>query len=205
MTRIILASAVLMLMGCPGTHEQPCSSMMPCPPGQVCDRAVGGSFCSPACSLETDGGFCDDGSVCASYGGPFACRRGGTVNEGEVVGIGGETCARGLAPARDYTVDPAGIPPRVVTRCGRRCERNSECREGESCRQDGVCGPACDGIGCAPEQFCVSYPGGKDYCVDARRYARIDCDGDGDADCWPYLQCDPEAVGGCEHPPVDEI
>lgn len=98
--------------------------MSPCSPGLVCDRAVGGSFCSAACA--SDMRFCEDGSVCASYGGPHACRRGGTVGEGEVVGLGGETCAPGLAPARDYSVDPAGMPPRVVLRCGRACERDSD-------------------------------------------------------------------------------
>jgi len=43
------------------------------------------------------------------------------------------------------------------------------------------------------------------YCANARRFARIDCDGDGDADCYPGFVCDATVVGGCEHPPPEDL
>jgi hypothetical protein len=201
--RPLLATAALLLSACPGPSLTPCSTMEPCEPGQVCDRAAIGSFCVPTCTGVMTSPFCADGSVCASYGGPLACRLGGTIPEGGVVTVGGETCARGLLSAADYTVDPAGMPPRIVRICMRACGRDAGCRAGEQCRGDGACGPGCGGLGCEPDEHCVTYRG-ADYCVDARRYARIDCDGDGDADCPPYAQCDAAGVEGCSRVPPEE-
>jgi hypothetical protein len=93
--------------------------------------------------------------------------------------------------------------------CEPICDTDAQCRSGERCQMfGGTCDVPCEGPGstpCTAPNRCVD-----GFCVNERRFARIDCDGDGvitltgclgaECDCRPTFVCDPEAIGGCAHP-----
>jgi hypothetical protein len=116
------------------------------------------------------------------------------IPEGAIVTTD-DGCAFGMAPDYDFTSEPR------VSRCARVCDADSDCRELEDCVNH-RCRPNCrvEGQMCEPPNLCVDFGA---YCVNPRRFARIDCDGDMDQDveCSPALVCDATAIGGCGRPP----
>ncbi len=195
-----LGSGVVTLASCLYAHPAPlyCGPGVPCPEGQGCDRSTMGLVCVDLCDPLTDGRRCDNGAACygvaAGPPGLLFCRAGGPRLEGE--DAAGSVCAFGLAPAEDFTTDP------LIERCEPVCESDAHCRAGELCAF-GSCVPDCGrtpGV-CGAGNACVMGL----WCTNPRRLARLDCDGDGVYDCAPYFECDASAIGGCEHPPREEL
>jgi hypothetical protein len=134
----------------------------------------------------------------------MACYPGGLATEGTTTLLGSE-CGFGLAPRPHYDEEPLRFT------CEPVCDTDADCRAGERCHSygGGTCDVPCEGSGatpCAPPNRCVD-----GFCLNERRFARIDCDGDGvithtfcnpelDCDCFPWGVCDPDAIGGCAHP-----
>lgn len=194
-----LWSGVVTLASCLYAHPAPlyCAPGVPCPEGQGCDRSTMGLVCVDLCDPLTDGPRCDNGAACygvaAGPPGLLFCRAGGSRLEED--DARGAVCAFGLAPAADYATDP------LIERCQPVCESDAHCRAGEWCTM-GRCAPDCDVPGvCGAGNTCVW---GR-WCVNARRLGRLDCDGDGAPDCLPFGQCDASAIGGCAHPPPEEL
>lgn len=124
------------------------------------------------------------------------CWPGGAVPEGNPATTQFE-CSFGLRTLPDFEAEP------VRQICEPACNVDGDCRAGERCLDFGACRPPCRApTDCASGSTCLS----TGVCVNARRFARIDCDGDGDLtpECIPSLQCDTEAIGGCAHPPEGE-
>lgn len=189
---------VLTLIGCANAHYPPCESGT-CAEGFVCDPSIEGNVCVPACVIMVDGFICEDGAACYFRPrGGFRCAAGGTVEIGEVV-LEPESCVFGTLPREDWTSDP------LVWRCLVACSNDGDCAVAETCTEGG-CVPRCAGRSevCGPANRCA-VDGGQEYCVNERRFARIDCDGDGSADCPPYATCDASAVGGCTHPAAEDL
>jgi hypothetical protein len=116
------------------------------------------------------------------------------VAEGGIVRGDGDECAFGMSGDYDFTSEP------LVRRCARVCDADAECGELERCVNH-RCRPNCrvESNACDPPNLCVDFGA---YCVNPRRFARIDCDGDMDQDveCSPALVCDAMAIGGCTYP-----
>lgn len=186
MTRALIATMVV-ATSCgvpPGPSLIPCNSATPCSAEMVCDVSGSGSYCAHICDPGRP--LCEDGAACyeRAGGGP-RCVVVGTVPEGEL--LADNSCARGLLPVTDYSGEPVG------RRCEPACNRDSDCRTGEVC-QLGHCDRRCTIDSCPDGLFCIATIR-ETFCVNARRFARSDCDGDGLGDCAPYSMCD--AVGEC--------
>lgn len=184
--------SVVSLSSCADSHPAPqsCASDADCTEGGVC---VGASDGEGLCFVECDYAVaqrCADGSWCRAAPTLSYCWPGGPTPEGEVELRRGD-CAFGLAQTTDYTAEPL----RLI--CGPVCNVSDDCRRGEMC--DGRCMPPCTSSTCVAPNRCAF-----DRCVNERRFARSDCNADGTPDCHPAFVCDPEAIGGCEHPPEGE-
>jgi hypothetical protein len=197
-----LASSAWLVAGCPSTHHAPCD-LGSCPEGYACDSSLEGDVCVERCTVLDVIPFtslCDDGAACYWRPGGDRCAAGGSLGIGAVVDpFSEEACAFGLLPRPDYTSDP------LVQRCVLGCSDELPCPTGDLCTSSG-CMPLCVAgtAPCGPGNTCIML-GGYPECVNPRRLARIDCDGDGDADCHPAFVCDASAVGGCEHPPPEDL
>lgn len=198
MPRVVaLAWALAFWAGCADSHAgEPCSDEQPCPAPLVCDFGLDemgvryARACVPTCD-ELTTSRCTNGALCLAN----RCSAGGSVPQG---GVGDEfTCAFGLVGRLTFAGEPA------VRICTPVCNTAADCEGGEVCSISSCTRP-CEGpdsVPCSPPARCV---GGVD-CVNERRFARIDCDGDGDADCDPALACDLAAIGGCAHVPREEL
>lgn len=192
-SRLALALASVCANACSLSYDgDECDEGRPCEAPLRCD--VDRPDTSRRCIEDCDGvSRCDNGAWCTSIG----CTGGGTVGDGEVATDGG-ACAFGLAPVVDYTSDP------LVSRCRPVCNVSADCPAGTTCQNGAVCMGSCMGPGatvdCEPPNRCAD----TYVCANERRYDRADCDGDGVLDCQIGLVCDPEAIGGCAHPPMGE-
>ena len=139
-------------------------------------------------------GFSNGSSlIMTAFGGTAVCWPGGTLREGTDAGTTGAGCAFGLGAIRNLVAEP------IAWVCEPVCDTSADCRAGEECGRTSVCAPPCTSENCPAPNRCAF---GR--CVNERRWARADCDGDGELDCEPYLQCDASEIGGCGLPPRDE-
>jgi hypothetical protein len=197
---LVVAACFACVYGCANTHHAPCE-LGSCPDGFACDPSLEGEVCVERCVVIDVMPFtslCEDGAGCYWRPGGFRCAAGGTLGLDAVVDpFGDDTCAFGLVPQEDYTSDP------LVARCVLGCSRDVPCPDGYLCSSTG-CRPFCTATdACDVGDECVML-GGYPYCLNERRFDRTDCDGDGEVDCLPFLQCDSDGVGGCSHPPPEE-
>ncbi len=185
----------LVLPSCSLSHPEPeCADGRPCEAPLVCDPPRGPgltSHCVPACDWSV-AIRCPNGAYCLST----VCTTGGPTALGDVpAALDG--CGFGMRPALDYTTDPLESVCRLV------CDVDAHCPANHRCIQN-MCLAGClvPGQECSPPNLCVD----RFDCVNERRFARIDCDGDRDldAECDPGLQCDASALGGCGYPPPGE-
>lgn len=192
MRRASLIAGLALVVGC--TVDPPCASNAACGPLGMCigEAATGEGRCLSACDFDNP---CQDGAWCRYVEGSMVCWDGGTTGEGEIALDPGD-CAFGLAATPDYTAEP------LVDRCMPSCSfyrENDGCSEEEQCLGE-TCGSLdCHTRPCGPLDHCV-----YGMCINERRYARLDCDGDSYPDCYPGQICDPEVIGGCSYPPYEE-
>lgn len=188
----LLASAGCIVRAPPREIPAPCETNEACEPTGTCiGETMGEGRCLRYCFSSTR--RCLDGAWCrAVAGGVNVCWDGGDVEEGEV-SVSEGSCAFGLSVLPDYTVEP------LVYRCARVCETDAHCEVGEACMSGGCQVPCGTEHPCDPIDHCV-----EGVCVNERRYARLDCDGDGYPDCRVPYQCDPDAIGGCSTAPRGE-
>ena len=199
---MLLGSVLAGATGCADSHlGAECSEVSPCPDGLVCDELHGlgtERTCVPACD---DGDRCLDGAFCVRG----ACSRGGLAGLGAAVERS-DHCAFGLRGTSDYSAEP------IVMRCREVCDprvgaRPDGCSPEEVCPDpEHACFAECTPANCPAPNRCAF----RKFCTNERRFARADCDADGDiendsGDCSPGLQCDAAALGGCSHPPREEL
>ncbi len=173
--RLTLSLLALLLLGCPTSHDLPTCDDGVCPAGLVCVHppVVPASVCAEPCdTLLAHGG---EARICLPYGGLQVCWPGGTRPEGGRTGDS-RNSQRGVVGRPDYESEPFDYT------CEPLCETDADCGgPGETCAEHLSCGVSCagpTGIPCRDGSTCVDA-----YCVNARRFSLIDCDGDGDADC----------------------
>lgn len=204
----------MILGSCSASHAHVTCDDGVCPGDLVCVRhpALPSTECVERC--PTDPRFpmpdawlwrCPNGAACQVYRTIPVCWPGGSTPDGEASTMSGFDCAFGLRGADDYTTDP------LVYRCTRGCANDDDCLIGEQCWA--ACQPRCTGensVPCAAPNQCVDFRSVQ-WCVNERRFDRIDCDGDGavrgppcergsTCECMPWGECDASAIGGCAHP-----
>ena len=186
MPRVLLASLLLLcLSGCPSAFDPPAN----CDDG-VCagrDRCVLPPFvpratCMASCERPTWSAIpppCPEGSPCIQYLGGDVCWTGGVVPDGAFA-PDPSVCASGALRA-DFEAEP------LVFQCRSGCVRDTDCAAPEICLGGMACAVPCtnpQGAPCAEGSTCV-----EGYCVNARRFIRMDCNGDGDPECPPGTAC----------------
>jgi len=183
-----------LLAACADAHPAPVRCLDGvCPDGQVC-LADEGSVCVARCDATTET-RCENGAACFTYRTVDVCWPGRAVADGSIATVHFD-CAFGLRSQPDYESEP------LRDTCEPVCDRDADCRSGEVCWGT-TCHAPCrspDGASCAPTSQCVS----RIVCVNERRFARVDCDGDGAHDCTLGLMCDPEDPTRCIHVPAGE-
>lgn len=156
-----------------------------CPAGLEClsPPDVPESVCVERCDSVMV--HCGPGMICLFHRGVRVCWPGGDLPEG-ASSRDALACQRGLALRPDYEAEP------LAYTCEPLCETSGDCRAGETCDDGLTCAVPCAGPGAAPcgaGSTCV-----QGFCLNARRFAQIDCDGngrvDGPADCPPGGMCD---------------
>jgi hypothetical protein len=192
----LTVSAWLLAAACADAHSPPvrCRDGV-CPSGQVC-LPDEGAICVPTCDAPVVS-RCESGARCRMWMGGGVCWPGRTVREGGVT-VGPYECAFGLRDVPDFESEPLRFTCQPV------CNTDADCRGGEHCSAS-ACRTRCTnsaGDPCASTSHCVA----SGVCVNERRFARIDCDGDRDLtpECGVSLMCDPDAIGGCTYPPPGE-
>jgi len=193
----LISGLALVLCACSDSHAPPvrCADGV-CPGGQIC-LSDEGAICVATCD-PLSVGRCDNGAACLSYRGLSVCWPGRTVPRGSP-GLSEYECAFGLSTQPDYQSEPL----RQV--CEPVCNTLADCGAGEQCLSRNCVEPCSPTVGCEAGSHCITtYRVG--ICVNERRFARIDCDGDRDlvTECGPSLACDPEDRSRCIHVPMGE-
>lgn len=208
-SRALQLGVSLCLAACADTHAGTCT-LDGCREGETCVRTeyYPTGSCMPVCEWGIDGPRCDNGAWCLSGARPDFCYAGGPAIEGETTDISALSCGFGLIGRRHYDEEP------LRRTCEPVCDTDADCRTGERCSpgpRGGSCDVPCEGPGstpCAPPNRCVT-----GFCVNERRFAAMDCNGDGvvhvvptgcpvgmECDCRLGLVCDEAAPGGCRLP-----
>ena len=165
-----------------------------CPEGQLCVRLPSERrVCADLCDRD-ETARCSSGAACTYHSSTAeVCWPGGDLMRGAHT-IVNQRCGFGLTTRRDFESEP------IDYTCQPVCELDEHCSDAERCQSQVTCAPPCpEGTACGTDGRCVD-----GYCMNRRRYERLDCDGDGTPDCPFFTVCDAAAVTGCGRPPEGE-